>query len=283
MRIHVFAMTLALMASGALLAGCGGGNGGDPPLPTECDNDEFEATFVLDHLSIPDENVGFNLDGEDTYCESGCINDGENGVDNRLGAVLDGLSDSLGEDFNANEELEVQIEEGGLLILFRLLNICNFNADGDVTLLGYMGIDTDDPEDPTDNFSGTEPFDVDIRSLEGAGTDPMNTMISFPSGEISRREFSAGPAVFNLDIPMQDSTLGLSIRETQVRFNFQPEPSDTGGSYLNGNIINGLLGGFVLVEDLADALQEFADDSSWSRIWPTRCRSSPTSWATSIR
>lgn len=255
MRTHMLATAIV-----TLLTGCGGGNGGDPPLPTECDNDEFEATFVIDDLQIPNENVGFNLDGEDTYCDSGCINDGENGVDNRLGAVLDGLSDSLGEDFNANEELDVQIQEGDLLILFRLLNICNFNADGDVDLKGYIGLDADDPADPTDNFSGSEPLDVDIRGLAGAGTDVENSLITFSGGEISRREFSAGPSEFNLDIPIQDSTLGLSIQETQVRFNFSPEPSESGGEYLDGAIINGLLGGFVLVEDLADALQEFADE-----------------------
>ncbi len=253
-------MTLALLAMGpALVVGCGEKDGTDP-LPTECDTPVVEATFVMDSLMIPDEDVGFDLDDENTQCDSGCINDGENGVDNRLGAVLDGISDSMGEDFNANDELAAQIEEGGLLIMFRLTDVCNFNRDGGVDLLGYIGLDTDDPEDPTDNFSGTEPLDVDSRSLTGSGTDLGSPLISFPDGSIDRGQFNAGPSVFNLDVPISDSTLHLAVQETRVRFDFDPEPADVGGDQLNGGLINGLLGGYVLVEDLADALQEFASE-----------------------
>lgn len=261
MKTNASMAIAALLAAGLLAFGCGGGDGGDDPLPTECETDEFEATFVMDDLYIPNEDVGFNLDDEDTYCDTGCINDGENGVDNRLGAVLDGLADSMGEEFNANEELDVQIQEGDLLILFRLLDICNFNADGEVNLMGYIGLDTDDPEDPADNFSGTEPLDVHIDSLNPPHSDVADPQISFPGGRISRRQFDAGPSNFSLDIDIDTSTLHLEIRETQMRFNFQPEPTQgAGGHYLNGGIVNGLLGGFVLVEDLADALQEFADE-----------------------
>lgn len=252
---------MAVLTLGTFLAvGCGDDGGGDDPLPTECDTAEVEATFVVDSLTIPNEDVGFDLDDENTHCDSGCINDGENGVDNRLGAVLDGISDSMGEDFDANSELEAQITEGDLLILFRITDICNYNRDGEVNLKGYIGLDSDDPADPTDNFSGEEPFDIDSRSLAGAGTDIENPLISFPDGSIDRGQFSAGPSIFNLDIPISDSTLALAIQETQLRADFDPEPADVGGKQLNGGLANGLLGGYVLVEDLAMALQDFASE-----------------------
>jgi hypothetical protein len=257
-RASASAPALALAA--ILISSCGDSGDGDEPLPTECETDEFEASFIVDSLTIPNEDVGFDLDDENTICDSGCINDGENGVDNRLGAVLDGISESMGEDFNANEELEVQISEGDLLILFRLTQVCNYDRDGEVDMLGYIGLDTDDPADPTDNFSGHEPFDVDSRSLAGDGTDIGDPLISFPNGVIDRGQFSAGPSIFNLDIPLQDSTLALAIQETQVRFDFEPEPTESGGEQLDGGLQNGLLGGYVLVEDLAAALQDFADE-----------------------
>lgn len=259
MKARGLTLMMALLAAGILISRCGG-DGGEDPLPTECETDEFEATFVVDTLSIPDEDVGFDLDDEDTYCETGCINDGENGVDNRLGAVLDGLSESLGGDFDANVSLEEQITEGSLLILFRLLKICNFTADGEVDLMGYVGEETDDPEDPLDNFSGTEPFDVHIDSLNEPKDDVNDPLISFPGAEIRRNQFNAGPSTFALDIPIEDSILHLEIRETQMQFNFDPAPTASGDHHLNGRIVNGLLGGFVLVEDLSDALQEFASE-----------------------
>ncbi len=243
----------------ALASGCGGSGGNDNP-PVECDNATFEATFVVDSLMIPNENVGFDLDDENTRCDSGCINDGEGGVDNRLGAVLDGISESMGSDFNANESIAEQIDGGDLLILFRLKDVCNFNSDGGVDLLGYIGLDADDPADPLDNFSGTEAFDVDSRGLTGSGTDIESPLIVFNDAEINRGQFHAGPSVFVLDVPIQDSTLHLSIRETQVEFDFDPEPVQVGDVWLNGGMTNGILGGFVLVEDLAEALQSFADE-----------------------
>lgn len=243
-----------------LASACGGGGGGNDNPPLECDNAVFETTFVIDSLTIPNEDVGFDLDDENTHCDSGCINDGEGGVDNRLGAVLDGISESMGEDFNANEEIAAQIDSGDLLILFRLKDVCNFNSDGNVDLLGYIGLDADDPVDATDNFSGTEAFDVDSRGLQDPFTDIEDPLISFPGAEINRGQFHAGPSVFTLDVPISDSTLHLAIRETQVQFDFNPDPTLTGDKWLNGGMENGMLGGFVLVEDLAVALQEFAAD-----------------------
>jgi hypothetical protein len=103
-------------------------------------------------------------------------------------------------------------------------------------------------------------MDVHIDSLNDPKDDVNDPLISFPGAQISRNQFSAGPSEFSLDIPIQDSVLSLVIRETQMQFNFNPAPTESGGEHVDGRIINGLLGGFVLVEDLADALQEFASE-----------------------
>jgi hypothetical protein len=227
----------------------------------------YQASFVVSRLMIGTIDQGFNLDAENTQCTDGsCIADGSNGVDNRLSGILSAIDDATSEEFNADDSIAENIEGGDMLIIFRLLdvNVAQMSSiagsDSHVELKGYIGIDADDPAVPEDNFSGTEPLDVDSRSLSVA-TDIESSLIDFTQCDISAGKLSCEPSLFNLDLEISENPLSLQILETQLvaRINTSPTLDPTSGAYLNGAIIEGILGGYVPISYLQDALEDFAD------------------------
>jgi len=238
-----------------------------PDVPTECVGcgAPYEATFIISTLHIGTTDQGFNLDGEYTQCTDGsCIVDGNNGVDNRLSEILAAIENAINEPLNADDEIDQNILEGDMLVLLRLMDVEVTNmasitsADPDVQVKGYMGVDTDDPEDPTDNLLGAEPFDVDTRSLTNP-TDAESSLIHFTQCNINAGKLRCNPSLFRLDITISDAALNLSVHDSQVVCTIATAPTDDGsGNYVNGSMRECILGGYVPIQYLQDALDEFA-------------------------
>lgn len=273
---------MGLAALFALLpAACGGGDDGsdsgtDTPdvtddagdttdVPVEPNpNDGVRADFVLDTLRIGDiaEGEGFNLDGRVTRAGDPLFpEDGPGGVDNQLGALLTALADA-GLDVDANAEIEAGIADGSLLILLSHRDVDDWSDDpGLVYLYGYAGHDPDD--DPTNNLTGDGELEADERSLEDL-TDLESALINFQNGQLHDTtaadgvlqdgDFEAGPSLFQVDIPVEDSVLHLEVNGTQIVWDLDTAP--TGEPAVDGRIINGLLGGYIYIRDAARALQQ---------------------------
>ena len=271
-----------LIALGILcLAACsednGAGDGATDTVDDTCKGcgEPYEAAFAVSQMKIGTTDQGFNIDHVYTQCTDGtCIPDGNNGVDNRLSEILAAVENAAGEDFDADSAINENIENGSMLIVFNFLDVETSMAsltstDPAVELKGYLGLDTDDPdpEDPeavaaaaADNFSGSEPMDIDSRSLHNA-SDIETSLIHFKKCSIRAGRLACDPDRFNLDLDIQDSPLRLEIEETQLIASVTTSPEDNGsGVYVNGAMKEGLLGGFIPIRNLQDALEGFADE-----------------------
>lgn len=265
-----------LVAGLFFMSACGDENGTETDTSTDdgvgpdacvgC-GEPYEATFLITTLHIGTIDQGFNLDGEYTRCTDGsCIVDGNNGVDNRLREILLAVENAINEPINADEEIDRNILDGNMLVLLRMLDVevtgmaSLTSSDPDIRMKGYMGVDTDDPEDPTDNFSGSEPFDVDPLSL----SDPLDvesSLIDFTDCHINAGKLRCSPSLFKLELGISGSPLDLSIIDSQVVCTFETSPSNDGsGNYTGGSMKECILGGYVPVRLLQDALNELADE-----------------------
>jgi hypothetical protein len=279
----------ALMTLG-LAASCDGGgdvtpgdDGSGPPddaraedgardeatLPTEPNLDDgVVADFVIDTLRIGDQDdgEGFNLDGEDTRPGHPYLpEDGPDGVDNQLGALIAELQEA-GLDFNADEEIATSIADGDLLIVLRFRDVDDWADDpGLVYLYGYAAKDADEPEDQTNNLTGDGELLADERALNPPYDDLWDSLIRFENGvlhdttaaddDLHVGDFHAGPSLFTVDIPVQDENiLHLTVSGTEVVWDLGEAP--TGDPPVNGSIINGLIGGYVFTIDAARALSQ---------------------------
>jgi hypothetical protein len=236
------------------------------PTRTETNpTDGVLADFVIDSLRIGSLTAGegFNLDG--VYTRAGdplFPEDGPGGVDNQLGDLIFALEEADLE-VNADESIAEGIADGSLLILLRHVDVDDWDEDpGYVYLYGYAGKDTDD--DPLNNLTGAGELLVDERSLQLPPTDLARSLIHFDNGVLEvdpsnlavlqEGDFSAGPSLFRVDIPMEDSTLTLEVNGTRIVWDLDDAP--TGNPGVDGRIINGLLGGYVYVRDAARALSQ---------------------------
>lgn len=267
---------MILGASGLLLS-CGGSGddvadvGDTPPedgtnVRVETDRtDGVLADFVIDALRIGSLTAGegFNLDGVNTRAGDPVFpEDGPGGVDNQLGDLIAALEEA-GLEVNANSSIAEGIAEGSLLILLRHMDVDGWDTDpGYVYLYGYAGKDPDD--DATNNLTGDGELLVDERSLELPPTDLARSLIHFDNGVLEVNpanrsvlqdgDFEAGPSLFRVDIPMEESTLTLEVNGTRIVWDLETAP--TGNPGVDGRIINGLLGGYIYIRDAARALSE---------------------------
>ncbi|MBW2260937.1 MAG: hypothetical protein JRG91_03110 [Deltaproteobacteria bacterium] len=145
------------------------------------------------------ENIGFDLDEEVTSCESGCINDGLEGVDNRMWAVLDGIGDTFGGGLEAVCTIPLcfpqqDIENGDLSILIKSrIGVLPHDRICREYYL-YSGRDLDG--DPSDNLSGFEPFQASRASIAEDGDDLIeHALFRFDTGgEFLEDEYRPRPA-----------------------------------------------------------------------------------------
>jgi hypothetical protein len=199
-----------------------------------------------------DENEGFDLDGENTQCRSGCIEDARDGVDNRMGAVVKGLRDSLGEWWPCSFlvcAVQPDIDEGNLVMLFSIQSGRSPEDARCRNAFLYNGVDLDG--DPSNNDSGTEPFDVTTSSLIDPREDLMrDARFLFDEGGVVRGDtFRPEPAAeVVMEIRLPDGGLAeLPFVNAHLRFE---EDRTT---------MSGMLAGFIPVADLATYMQAHAE------------------------
>lgn len=286
-RKSLLALAMSLAAIGAIAAVVSCGDGGSSPSDVGTDvprddgdtspddgappgvepnwDDGVTADFVIDTMRIGRINLGegFNLDNIHTGPGQHLPEDGPDGVDNQLGALIQDLQEA-GLEFSADESIAEGIADGSLLIILRHMDVDSWTRDpGLVRLLGYSGKDAD--ADPLNNLTGDGELLVDARSLTPPGTtDLMSSLIRFDNGVLEdtpeadlvwqEGDFEAGPSVFNVDIPVEEEILRLSVNGTRVVWDLDTAP--TGTPPVDGKVINGLLGGYVFLGDAARAISQ---------------------------
>lgn len=284
MTVGLAAMLAAMLGLGTT-ASCGGDDSAADVADTGTDdggtrvennpNDGVRADFVIDSLRIgnQDDGEGFNLDGINTPAGHAYLpQDGPGGVDNQLGSLINALVDA-GLDFDADSEIQRSLDEGDLLILLSHRDVDDWTNDpGYVPLFGYAGKDADDPEDPTNNFSGSAELLIDPESLTDP-TDEDTALIHFPNGilndttaadgSLQLGDFQAGPSLFSVELSVQDdATLRLDMNGTRIMWDIETAPS--GDPALGGRIRNGLIAGYIELGDAARAIAQL--DLSGSSI-----------------
>ena len=216
----------------------------------------FEASFVASRLQLGTVDEGINLDGMNTWCTDGtCIPDGLDGVDNQLILLLEALENAANMRSDVNGDLMHEVESGNRLMVFRLTGI-NIDPmgeiasfDPDVQLKIYYGIDKDDPADPDDNFSGSEPLDVDAASLWD-DSNVEDAIIDFPNCTIANSILRCGPSTLFFDFPFLGTVVSLMVIEAHLEAVIEHSPArDDEGHYANGRITNGVLGGYCRIID----------------------------------
>jgi hypothetical protein len=168
-----------------------------------------------------------------------------------------------GLDFDPATEIQGSLDDGELLIMLSHRDVDSWTSDpGYVMLYGYAGKDAD--TDPLNNLSGTGELLIDPQSLTDP-TDEDTALIQFlegvlndtttADGNLQRGDFEAGPSLFTVDLTVQeDSELHLEMNGTKIVWDLDTAPSGTPA--LNGSIINGLIGGYILLGDAARAIAQ---------------------------
>jgi len=192
---------------------------------------------VINYLQIGGPNDGFNVDSTPPHPLSDA--DPDNALSG-LGAI-------------ANGPLQDAVEGAGgsdpLLLLLEFTGMTALPGPGEtvyVDITGYMGNDRDG--DPSDNFSGTEAFEIDPSSFDPETGAPL---IQFPNvavlndfGTIRVDTFPDNPATFHLDIPAVDPPLAIDVMPAYVRTTISEGPNGL-------DLDPGLLGGVVPAATLA--------------------------------
>jgi len=221
----------------ATLAGCE-----SEPLPDAChsapvpiDPAGTTTVWVVDSVDLPStatkaNQLGFNLD---------CDEQGR--PDNALGQIVATIYSYESSDLDA--EVAALIAEGKLLHLMTLQSTGLVDATG-VGLTLQHGIDLDG--DPTDNFSGDEPFAVDPSIWSGTTSGDL------VAGHLSLR---GGELPLGLILPTLDEPVILPIDGARVEAD------------VSGGRIEGRIGGavprdavtFILIPFIYTALQRAID------------------------
>lgn len=281
----------AVLAGGGVLAGCGDDDGGTdagprtdtgvPPNPPGPDTGvptpptppdppgNMTYDYVVNALQIgqaspsnPDEAPGFDLDDHNTTSEADPVGcgwadftaparfGGGAGVDNQLGPLLEMIS-SLGLDFDANGTIAENIAAGDLLLLIRVTGVGDLMNDGNVTVQFYLGElmpGTTPMLDGMMRLSGGQTFLVSPDSVMGGSLDMPR--IQFSGAVIANGRLRGGPSLFSLNVPLGDmGSLDLDVQQAQVGFDITATA-----------LSNGLVGGYVDVDDIVTALMNLMLD-----------------------
>ncbi len=184
-----------------------------------------DPVVVLNFIQIGEENEGFNLD------------DGSPEADPEPDNAIFSLGNL------ANEPLQKGVENGDLILTMQFNWLKALPVDGEegeVSIIGYLGIDQD--SDPTDNFSGSEVFLIDPDSY-----DLQNRpQISFPKvtvkNEGGKVTFDGGPTDFTISVPISEGNyLELNLIMTRIAGTIVSSPLSDGGI----EIVDAFLGGII--------------------------------------
>ncbi|MCI0635230.1 MAG: hypothetical protein L0206_15165, partial [Actinobacteria bacterium] len=213
---------------------------------TGSDTGPISDEFVMDSVLYAEEDVGFDLDDwvtDDPDDPIGCGHiDGPDGIDNQLGPVMLGIDDLL--DINSEGLLAATVQEGVLLLLFRLVNIDDRVNDDALEMHVFNGLDFDDPEDPDNNLGGEGQFYIDPSSVEGGDESTPNVL--FGGGTLTDRLFEGGPEDFELTLPLGGG-VNIDVTLLDARLGFTLGQS---------RFTNGVVGGSVPVEDIIEAVRD---------------------------
>jgi len=193
----------------------------NPPTPVAIDSSGTRSFFVVDTILVPSSateatQYAFNLDGDEL-----------GRIDNRLGQILAALAGGGGVDLNA--ETQLLIESGELLHLLEIQTTSREFADG-VAVSLFHGVDLD--ADPSDNFSGTEPFAADLS--RGRGLMSGNIVDGVVTVEM-------GNAPLAVTLPGLGESFVINLKAATLTGTF----TDTGfagriGGAMSADVINGM-------------------------------------------
>lgn len=148
---------------------------------------------VVNNLTLPKNGGQFAVDLDNNKTQ-----------DNQLGNIMGVLNTILTGSMDAQTQLDEQIKQGAILLLFDVLSKSIVN-DPKMNLGFFLGHDFD--SDPLDNFSGNEQFGISSSS-------PTN--IKLP-GAITNSKLLAGPGSLIVPIPMGGVTpVNMALSKGQV-------------------------------------------------------------------
>ena len=200
-RIAVIALIL-----GPWLIACGveeEGEGIYVPPPTNNNKPQKPPPSTSKSLPSALQSVVSHIDLPTSGKDHGLDLDGDGVVDNQVGRLIGQLRSLL------NLELQPAVDEelkaGKGLVLYDL-HANSLVDDGDVELRVYIGEDKD--QDPSDNFSGTERFDVN-RDVVAAAVLPAAIAASRLSSTTPERAFAS--------LPFRTTTAVLPLVATRIQ------------------------------------------------------------------
>lgn len=213
---------------------------------------------------------GFDLDDHDTASAADAVGcgradftapdrfGGERGVDSQIGQLLVEAAAAV-PGFDANAQLEGSVTRGSTLLLVRLLDVGDPVDDGHVEVLLYLGqmaASGTAPRTETTTWeaqthlvlSSSQHFVIDTRSVEAG--DPARPLIAFRDAWIEGGRLHTAPARFTADIGLTGGrTLPLALERARIAFDVVP-----------GGLANGVIGGFLSVDDFSHAVVTLADN-----------------------
>jgi hypothetical protein len=220
---------LVLACLPALLAGCGGEDGGDPP------PEEQAHTFVVDSLIVPStaaeavSTYGLDIDGKE--------NDADRGVDNALGRTFVTLSDTA----DVGAAVKAGVDSGSIILLVDVRTE-DLAANARVEVGMYLGANPvpaacENDQDPTCR-----------RHLDGAGSfelaagTPTDTVVT---GSLASGGFTMSaedePGRIAIPFPALDGGEPVVVELVGARISIQAV-SETG-------LTSGILGGAIPADD----------------------------------
>jgi len=156
--------------------------------------------------------------------------DGDGSTENGLGQVVEVFSGSA--DLGIQQSVDSQVAGGQLLYIANVESSDLVN--GAATLRMFLGNDCDSPRDPSDNFSGTELFEI-------RGDSPTDSSVT---GTITAGAVDLGPGQMTVLVPIPDvGNISLPLFGARL----VGDITDTG-------ITNAILGGGVKDEDVQSIL-----------------------------
>jgi len=223
---------------GLLVAGVGCGSDVSPP-ETFADAGEADANAgpdaVVTDAQPPVDPAGANhlyvvnaIDVPTTVAEANALGldidgDASATVDNKLGDILAALATSGGND--PQDFINDRVADGTIL---QLINI-KATSLSDATRIGfslYVGADADVPENPSDNFSGFEDFNIAVNS-------PTDSLLA---GTITAGQLSAWDGSIPLLISIADGVDPVRLDLVGARVEANPNGAGIAASKLGGGI-----------------------------------------------
>lgn len=168
------------------------------------------------------------------------------GVDNQLPSLAETIMTAANQDVRAL--LADQITNNKISILARLSDVQSLTADPAVTVRLYIGYPT-----RTTNCTGVTPdqeYVIDDGSLMTGATSLDQSTYTFTGSIVAGRlRVGDNTTQFVLPLPVMDQVIPLTLSATQLRLNV------TATTGMNGN-----LGGYVLGQEVVDAVGALAPD-----------------------